>query len=1141
MKTKISIFFHPLSTIIYTGLLYLLFAPYGLQAQSGNFKSYTEDDGLKDLFIYSTAQDKDGYLWIGTGNGVFRFDGKDFKGYLEPNTSPNSFVTASLTDQAKQLWIGHYNGTISKYFSQKDTFETFPLKKPLTSKINKMIQGNGDYFWIVSQSNGIAKVFEDGSQDFFVPTEPWLIFSMAEVNNKEILLGTHEGLFLCELEQGRIKSTFHHPYFKDIKIHDIQANQYGEGFIICTEEEGLYFYKNSQQVEQLSVEQGMPSANVKTVCQKSANELWVGTDRHGVVLVNPNAVGSSRIKRIFNSKTGTKSNYINTIFQDREHNVWVGSNGDGLWEYRGEFFTLYNDRNQFIRVFTQTQSDADHYWLGTADGIIGLNTARDEEHYEYFSSRHPLKGKKINVLYTDKTGKVWVGTDGQGAYRFDPDKPKNVEYLNKRRDFDGKKIKSMATDSKGNIWISTTLRGVFKYAFDDDQFYNFSTRSSNQNGRKQHFPDNIQNILVDSKDQVWVIAPGFGVGYMQEGNLHLIREDAIKNMEFYCLAEDLNGDIWLGTVGFGAFRYNGSNFRQMTTAEGLLSNYVRSIGCDTLGNVWFGSSNGIAKYEIENNILRTFGKSEGLGDLEIHPNSFFKDQQQHIWFGTNKGTLRYDPTKDNYNELAPNTIVTSFQLNDRKVDLLGELTFPYKKYKLRFDFAGISLKDPERIEYEYFLEGFDDEWRRSKERFAIYPKVDDGTYAFKVRAANSDGLWNETAIEIPFTIKKPIWEEIWFYILMFLILGSAIYGYNRARLLRYRRANQLLEEKVTQRTQELQEQTNRLAQANGQLDEKNQEIEQAYQKLVSLEEFKDKMTGMIVHDMKNPLNSIIALSRDKMPAVEQSGKQMLQMVMNILDTQKFEDTQVQLTLGDYQLIDVVDEALVQVTFLVKQKGQTIVNEINPSHRARFDWNIILRVLVNLLTNAIKYSPPSGEIVVKAQPIHADQENFIEVSVVDSGEGIPAEHVPHIFDKFYQAQAKSSGAVRSTGLGLTFCKMVIEAHGGQIGVDSVQGAGSTFYFSIPQLSDASAEHMVESKATGIEEKKVQLSTGSKSSLTQIIQALEEIDIYETSKNLTLLNQIEGNGNTEIVEWKEEMENAVFSFNEKKYQELIQLAK
>ena len=179
-----------------------------------------------------------------------------------------------------------------------------------------------------------------------------------------------------------------------------------------------------------------------------------------------------------------------------------------------------------------------------------------------------------------------------------------------------------------------------------------------------------------------------------------------------------------------------------------------------------------------------------------------------------KGVLRYDPSKDNYNQLPPNTKITAFAMNDKKIDISSDLSFTYRKYKLRFDFAGISLKEPERIEYQYKLEGFDDEWRKSTDRFAIYPKVDDGTYIFKVKAANSDGLWNKDAQSLTFTINKPIWEQAWFYILTFIIIGGTIYAYNRARLLRYRKANQLLEEKVNQRTQELQQQTKKLAKAN---------------------------------------------------------------------------------------------------------------------------------------------------------------------------------------------------------------------------------------------------------------------------------------------------------------------------------------
>ncbi len=684
------------------------------------------------------------------------------------------------------------------------------------------------------------------------------------------------------------------------------------------------------------------------------------------------------------------------------------------------------------------------YFLGLEEGILEFSIESDQGAYEEFDKKNPLNNFKINASLTDNEGNIWIGTEGDGAFLKKKGENRWL-YLNDREDFNGNKIKSIALAQNNEVWLSTTLRGVYRYLPKSDEFKNYSTRTPlAENPQKQSFPDNVQSILPDSKGRVWLIMPGSGISFLENGTLHLLKDERIKNVEFTCLTEDSEGLIWFGSSGFGAFSYDGRSFQNFTTNEGLLSNYIKTAGVDSAKNIWFGSSNGLTKYDTESKLFRVFGENEGLIDVEISPNSYFLDRQGNSWFGTNKGALQYDASKDNYNEKPPKTYITHFRMNDKEVQVSEDMAFPYKVYKLEFNFIGLSLKDPEKVTYEYKLEGFDDEWRETNERSIVYPKIENGTYRFLLRSANSDGLWTEKPVEVNFEIGKPIWKEPVFYIVLILLLGAGIYAYNRDRTLKLRKSNLILEEKVKERTIQIEKQKSSLVEVNSQLDKQNHELESAYQKLVSLEEFKDQMTGMIVHDMKNPLNSIISLSKDN-KSVEQSGKQMLHMVMNILDVQKFEDTTVQINTSPNSLLEVAESAYDQINFLLAQKGQTLEFHIDSKYRADFDWEIIQRVLVNLLTNAIKYTPSGKSIFINAFPNPENEKNTLRIEVKDEGEGIPAENIKHIFDKFYQAEVKSSGSVRSTGLGLTFCKMVVEAHGGEIGAESELGNGSTLLF------------------------------------------------------------------------------------------------
>ncbi|MCH8318306.1 MAG: hypothetical protein IIA88_07385 [Bacteroidetes bacterium] len=266
------------------------------------------------------------------------------------------------------------------------------------------------------------------------------------------------------------------------------------------------------------------------------------------------------------------------------------------------------------------------------------------------------------------------------------------------------------------------------------------------------------------------------------------------------------------------------------------------------------------------------------------------------------------------------------------------------------------------------------------------------------------------------------------------------------------------------------------------------------------------------------------------------------MTLNILDVQKFEETDVQLNLEDHILISVVQDALDQLEVLIKQKGLIVENKITHSPQCRFDFEVISRVIVNLLTNAIKYTPAGVRISLSAESVKEDMEEFIKISVSDTGAGIPADKLVLVFDKFSQVEAKKSGQIRSTGLGLTFCKLVVEAHKGRIWVESEEAKGTTFYFTLPMVQGVKIEEkeVILSKTEEKEEvMDINLSGENKAYLKSLFKKFEGLDVYDVSRNMELLNKIDLKGTKDIQKWKDELETAVLNCNEKKYIQLLAL--
>ena len=310
--------------------------------------------------------------------------------------------------------------------------------------------------------------------------------------------------------------------------------------------------------------------------------------------------------------------------------------------------------------------------------------------------------------------------------------------------------------------------------------------------------------------------------------------------------------------------------------------------------------------------------------------------------------------------------------------------------------------------------------------------------------------------------------------------------------------------------------------------------------LVEMDQFKEAMTGMIVHDLKNPLNTIINVSNNEplvsLKRVKQSGKQMLNMVLNILDVYKYEENRFIVDKVDCLLNSIVENALRDVDFLLEQKNITIYNTVEAGLGVKGDKEILERVIVNLLSNAIKYSPINGSISINY--IEDEITNNVRISVTDTGEGIPADKLSTIFDKFVQVQAKASGKIRSTGLGLTFCKKAVEAHGGEIGVSSKLEDGTTFWFTL-EMTQVDSMKPTEQISNWENKCAIVLSETDKKLVKPIAKSLQKLLVYETTEIEELLKQVNTENNNALEIWMQEIKGCLHSLNEGKYKELVGL--
>lgn len=342
------------------------------------------------------------------------------------------------------------------------------------------------------------------------------------------------------------------------------------------------------------------------------------------------------------------------------------------------------------------------------------------------------------------------------------------------------------------------------------------------------------------------------------------------------------------------------------------------------------------------------------------------------------------------------------------------------------------------------------------------------------------------------------------------------------------------------RNEEICAQRDEISAQSDQIGDQRDQLNDAYNKLKELDEFKEAMFGMIVHDLKNPLNAIIGISNKNLlstndqVAIRQAGKQMLTLTLNILDVQKFEQAEVRLNRRDEALSAIVQDSFEQVSLLVSNKNQQLSITFAPNIGVNADFELISRVLTNLLTNAIKYTPNNGKITIGAEEI---ADNQVQISVSDTGQGIPVDKLDTVFDKFSQVEARKSGSARSTGLGLTLCKLVVEAHGGSIWVRSEVNIGTTFYFTLPKsLTPVQADHEIIVPVLA-EPGEIAITEEDRTYVQPYLEALLQLEIYEAGDVLNILAQVPDSPALSV--WKSEVEKTVFASNQERYEKLVKV--
>ncbi|MCB0397618.1 MAG: SpoIIE family protein phosphatase [Flavobacteriales bacterium] len=781
------------------------------RAQIYDFRNLSVEDGLSQSQVLSLLQDNRGALWLGTnGGGVNRYDGTRFEILTHTEGLADNVVFSIAQDLDQKLWFGTKSG-LSVYDGH--AFINYTTDNGLPSeRIYKVLADRNGNVW-VGTAKGVAIWNGESfrSFEFNDSLMNGLVYSMYEDSRGRIWIGSFTNGALC-YEDGAIK----------------------------------IFSRN----------QGLRDVRIRCVTEDAHGSIWLGTS-DGLYKVTEGLVEEVQVPGLKDEQVS-----ITGLLLDRQGVLWV-STYEGAFSYNGKTFTHIDENSGLAsdNIWTLIQDQEGIIWFATSGkGVSGLRSQR----FINFDADAGLSGELVYSLFEDRRGAMWVGTEDEGLSRltYSEDSGWKVDPLNDIPGVPSGQVCSMEEDAQGRVWVGVRRGKVHIWDGKNFSTSNFGLEALNG--------EDVYDITRDRFDRMW-LATFHGVYVVENNKATKLEIDTSLLPEarnaIYCIYEDLDGSMWFATDQ-GAIKNNGKSFQHFTKKSGLTDGRVRTILKDHEGHMWFGTDEGIFTFkdgsfksirqsnglssdkvylmhfdrrgylwlgtnrgldrinlitlwQTDSLAIRHFGKSEGFLGVECNSNAVFEDRRGAIWFGTVRGAIRYQFKDDIINKNEPHTTLLDLRLRSKAFDwkdyadsieartgLPYNLTLPHDMRHLTFYFEAISLMAPEKVRYTYMLEGLENVWSIPTEKRDIaFPYLPSGKYTFKLKACNSDGVWNKEAVELGvIIIKPPFWQTPFFYIICTVAAGLLILSFIKYRERRLRQEKRVLEEMVDERTREVVEQ-----------------------------------------------------------------------------------------------------------------------------------------------------------------------------------------------------------------------------------------------------------------------------------------------------------------------------------------------
>lgn len=1063
------------------------------------FDHFTKKEGLSGNQITHIVQDNKGFLWIGTKTGLNKFDGQSFKHYKfitdEINSLSDNEINFIYQSSDGLFWIGTQNG-LNVFNPYKEEVKHFRLNDSLPSnEITAIGEDKFGNLWI-----GTRK----GISSFDIKSNELKIFSFNPANKKGISsnvikaiqtdkngnlwIGTTKGLCRYDYESGNFETFLNDSSdsrsVSGNMISYLSKDKDGNLWIgTTTGLSKLIIKSNKYEFDNHSFDDGTENGKklnrIRSFDFDSKGNIWIGTIGAGLIQFNPSTGQFRNYQYSLNELSSINDNEIFSVCVDNFDNVWVGSPQKGLSKFSPSKsrFQLFRPDNLSIKDVPSNDitaiyfdDESNYIWLGTNGAGIFVYQL-DENFYPSDLKFRLTKDDKVGLasnyvttIIRDKDGLIWIGTLAGGLNKYDP-KTKKIEVFKTNPDnpksISNNYINIIFEDSEGYIWIGTSAGGVNRYDKQSNTFERFTYVPGKANNLSVNSPE-ITSIIEDSEGNIWFGTTTGGLNrYNKKENrfIYFFPESGNNNSLSFrnisCIYKDKIGRLWIGTLGGGLNLYYNNSFRHFTEKNEFVSDIILAISEDQNGFLWLTTSNGVSRFNPQTNELINFDEGDGLQSREFNPRAIANQKLSGtLFFGGVKGLNIFNNVPIEKKQNSPQIVFTDFKVFNKSIipaedspikesiSYAKEINLSHDQDVISFSFASLDFTSPTKIQYAYMLEGFDNDWVYiGNNREVTYTNLSPGSYVFKVKATNSDGIWNDTGTQIGLIIHPPFWRTWWAFIVYTIIAILGLYGIRKYELSRIKLRNEL-------RLKDFES-----------------------KKLQEVDLIKSRFFANISHEfrtplmlIKGPVEHLINQIKDykqleQLQIVNRNADKLKQLIEQILELSQLEAATISLKIKEENLVTLLRGITYSFESHANQKNIALdfIAE-DENLYAEVDRDKLEKIMNNLLSNAFKFTDEGGKVLIEIKKVLGNENQFAEIKISDTGIGIEQNKLEKIFDRFYQVDDSQSKKYTGSGIGLALVKELVDLHKWIISVNSKVGEGTSFILQIPLVDRFNAENI-----------------------------------------------------------------------------------